>query len=146
MRRYLELEEQRLRGKLTYSFELESSMHSKIHVPPLLLQPFVENAVIHGIQLLKSEGWIKIRTFRSGTDFCILIEDNGIGIEASKKMKSETNPDHHSKGMQLTKERVQLMRDLYRIPITLKITDKLTFGKHLRGTHVLLTFHLNTRP
>lgn len=78
-------------------------------IPPMLLQPFVENSIEHGIKPLKTGGRIDVLVSQVDDDYLkILIKDNGIGIEASRKAKEGRPKDHVSRGMEITKDRLKL--------------------------------------
>ncbi len=102
---YLQLEQVRLKKQLSYSIgidpELDTSMFT---LPPLVLQPFIENAIWHGIAPKKGAGHILIQVVENGDLLQIIIEDDGIGIEASSQKKKQ--PQHVSRGIQITEERL----------------------------------------
>ncbi len=105
---YLEIESIRLEGKIEYQFEISPTIDMlNNYVPPLIIQPFVENAIWHGI-LPKEEdeiGRISIEMHKESDKFLICsITDNGIGINTSLSMKGKSG--HNSKGMSITEERL----------------------------------------
>lgn len=78
-------------------------------IPPMLLQPFVENSIEHGIKPLEAGGVIRVEVSRVDDEYLrIRIRDNGIGLEASRKAKAHRPKDHVSRGMQITKDRLKL--------------------------------------
>jgi len=108
---YIELESLRFENKLEYQLVCNSDINqSEIQLPPMLIQPFVENAIIHGLQPLKSNGSLIITIAKGGKDFLhITIEDNGIGRQKAGQLKTAENRTHQSVAMQLTKERLEKM-------------------------------------
>lgn len=107
---YLGLEKMRFPEKFDYKVEMDPDVDAyEITIPPMLLQPFVENSIKHGIMPLVSDGLISIHIQTEPDDYMrIQIKDNGIGIEASKAMKRDRPNDHVSKGMQITQDRLAL--------------------------------------
>lgn len=101
---YIELIQLRYKDVFQYEIDVEEEVNSEeIGIPPLLLQPIVENAVIHGLAPNKKEGVLQIRfTKKDGFLVCRVI-DNGVGYLNSKKSKDR---DHQSKAMKITRERI----------------------------------------
>ncbi len=109
LRLYMELEKMRFGENLFTIVEVAPSIDlQKIQIPAMTLQPYVENAIWHGLVDKNKEGKVKIVIIPSNkTNFLeIQIEDNGIGIEKSKEMKFQESK-HISQGMRITKERLQ---------------------------------------
>jgi ligand-binding sensor domain-containing protein len=118
---YLTLEKKRFGEKFQYHFEIDSKIDKEeTFLPSMLLQPYIENAIWHGI-MPKEEGG-KIEILITGTDdnyLLIKIVDNGIGINNSYKNKSSNH--HESKGMNLTQERINLLNQIEVKPIHINI-------------------------
>lgn len=110
LKNYLLINQVRFENNYEFHFELHEQIHpSNIEIVPLILQPFVENALIHGIQTLKETGKITIR-FTMQEDFLVCeIEDNGIGREKSKLLQK--NKIHQSLGMQITERRLNFFNN-----------------------------------
>lgn len=105
---YLSLEKLRFGDKMSYHIEVDPELDKEeTLIPSMLLQPFVENAIWHGIMPKETNGNISIAIkINDGNMLHICIEDDGIGIENSYKLKSN---DHISRGMALTQERIHLL-------------------------------------
>lgn len=85
---YLELESLRLEGSFDYRIELDSTEAPGIKIPPLIIQPFVENAIWHGLRNKQSPGFIEIKVHNNGNGLQIAVTDNGVGrISAGKQQK-----------------------------------------------------------
>ncbi|WP_443939522.1 ligand-binding sensor domain-containing protein [Pedobacter sp. MW01-1-1] len=124
---YLKLEKNRFGDKLTYSFNIDDQIDTEnTFIPSMLLQPYVENAIWHGIMPKESGGQIKINV-KLVKELYLHIEiiDDGIGIDQSLKDKKET---HTSKGMQLTKERLNLLGQIEAKPIHLNVRQNAISG------------------
>jgi ligand-binding sensor domain-containing protein/two-component sensor histidine kinase len=107
---YMSLEKMRFPEKFDYEVRVEPGLDlNETQLPAMLLQPFVENSIKHGIMSLESNGLITIEIHELDEDYLrILIRDNGIGIEASKQRRANRPNDHVSKGMQITIDRLAL--------------------------------------
>jgi sensor histidine kinase YesM len=82
---------------------------TEVTIPSMLIQPFVENAIVHGLTNLDRKGKIDIDIKRKNNTLLITITDNGIGIEASKKQKAGIASSHKSVGMTITKRRLEML-------------------------------------
>ncbi|MFN9799081.1 MAG: sensor histidine kinase, partial [Bacteroidota bacterium] len=107
---YLKLEHMRFRDKFSYHVEVEPGLdQEQVRIPAMLLQPFLENSIWHGLLPKESQGEISVRIRKDGDFVEILITDNGIGIDSSLMNKSGTD-SHISKGMEITENRLELIR------------------------------------
>ena len=109
---YLELESLRFRKSFSYEIQVEKSLDAEgVLVPPLLLQPFIENAVWHGLMLKEGEKKLRLSIRQHEKHIVCVIEDNGIGREKSAEIKSQKIGASHfeSKGLKLSQQRIQLL-------------------------------------
>ena len=107
---YLDMERLRFKDAFDYAIVPEEDLDTgDIHIPPLLLQPFVENAIWHGL-MHKSERGLLIVTLHAENDLltCI-IQDNGVGRQKAGLLKSKSAQKHKSMGLQITAERLTLL-------------------------------------
>jgi hypothetical protein len=111
LQNYLELERVRMESKFDFTIIIETiSPVTELRIPPLLLQPYVENALRHGVRYLKDEsGHIALSFIEKDGVLDCIIEDNGIGREKAGKLKAVNPIEYQSKGMSLTAERVELL-------------------------------------
>jgi anti-sigma regulatory factor (Ser/Thr protein kinase) len=107
---YLQFEKLRFGDKLTYKIIIPEDFDAEeIVVPPMILQPFVENSIWHGLMPLPHGGEVIVRIFTNDPDyFTVEIADNGLGIEVSRGIKHSQGLQHKSKGMRITMERLEL--------------------------------------
>jgi len=125
LQNYLALEKTRFADKFDYEIEVDESLNTQsLKVPGMLVQPFLENAVWHGLRYRTTKGFLQLKFEKSSENLKITIEDNGIGIEESKKQKTEHQKTRKGRGMKNTLERIALLNDLYKQNIECKITDK----------------------
>lgn len=140
LRLYLELESVRLMNKLDYSIDVENDDLINLRVPSMLIQPFVENAIWHGIMLKPSrEGTVKI-TFRSEMDKVICtIEDDGVGRKEAQAIRNKREIEHKSMGYKITGQRVQMLNTLYKDKFSIIYHDLVSSQGVPTGTRVEIT-------
>ncbi|MCT2561001.1 tetratricopeptide repeat-containing sensor histidine kinase [Chryseobacterium herbae] len=125
LQNYLALEKTRFSDKFDYEIDVDESLNMQnLKVPGMLVQPFLENAVWHGLRYRSDKGFLKLSFEKEDQHLKITIEDNGIGIEESKKQKTHHQKTREGRGMKNTLERIKLLNDLYRQDIQCKVTDK----------------------
>ncbi len=107
---YLKLEEMRFQNKFDYSIDIDKMIEPQtIKIPSMLLQPFIENSIWHGILPRDQRGNITIDAIKKEGELLINIVDDGIGIDKSIADKKGKKQYHDSKGMELTKGRIELI-------------------------------------
>lgn len=107
LQNYLELEQ--FTHEHMFTFEIKSEVDTSLYmVPPLIIQPFVENAIVHGL-LHQGEGRIQITIYPGQGGLFIDIEDNGVGRARSAALKEGQSSAHRSAGVEVTTERLQLL-------------------------------------
>ncbi|MDZ4751300.1 MAG: histidine kinase [Flavobacteriales bacterium] len=107
---YLELEKMRFKEKFDYDITVdEDIMSSELQLPPMLIQPYLENAIIHGLAQTRSKGRISLYYLLIGNYLVVTVTDNGIGIEQSKKLKEGNKSLHKSVGMTITQKRLEML-------------------------------------
>jgi tetratricopeptide (TPR) repeat protein len=136
---YLKLEHQRFEDKFDYEVRVEDALlDSNLKVPPMLVQPIIENAIWHGLRYKEEKGFLKlIFTHKSENEIQIAVIDNGIGRERSKQLKTDHQKKRISKGMGNIQNRVALLNELKNTDIDLQIADA-QFEPDT-GTEVIIT-------
>jgi LytS/YehU family sensor histidine kinase len=109
LQNYLELEQLRFNNVFGFSINKSKDIEDDMALPPLLLQPFVENAIIHGLIPRKESGHIAIDFSISGTSLVCTITDNGIGIDKSQELKENLVNVHKSMALDITRKRLEMM-------------------------------------
>ncbi|WP_419495038.1 tetratricopeptide repeat-containing sensor histidine kinase [Chryseobacterium bernardetii] len=138
LQNYLALEKTRFADKFDYEIDVDESLNlQSLQVPGMLVQPFLENAIWHGLRYRAEKGFLKLSFEKSEQYLKITIEDNGIGIEESKKQKTRHQKTREGRGMKNTLERIQLLNDLYKKNITCSVKDK------ENNSGVLVTIQIN---
>ncbi|MFB0903176.1 MAG: histidine kinase [Nonlabens sp.] len=121
---YLKLEHERFKDKFDFTLEIDPSLkNAKMQVPPMLLQPIIENAVWHGLRYKREKGFLHVAFAKAEQGILVTITDNGIGREKSKEIKTEHQKKRDSKGLGNIKNRVALLNELHNCKIHMKVTD-----------------------
>ncbi|PQJ11046.1 hypothetical protein CJD36_013840 [Flavipsychrobacter stenotrophus] len=138
---YLEVEQLRLNNSFDFTIVVDGSINkSQPLVPAFILHPFIENAINHGIKYLKGErGTINVEFVKTDR-MEIRLTDNGIGVNASKKIKEQRLSGHTSKGTELILARVESLNKIYNKDIGVEILDRSDQGPGERGTIVIISF------
>lgn len=122
LEKYLVIHKLRLGERLNYVVSVSDELdQEEVYLPPMMIQPFVENAVIHGIEPMDKEGIIQVRFYKDGNHLVIQVDDNGVGIQDSSKNKNAT---HVSYALQIFKERVANLKKRYGTEILYSIIAK----------------------
>lgn len=112
LRHYIQLESIRFENRFEYSIDVDPEFKiDTIEVPSMLIQPYVENAILHGLNNKKEKGVLKISVRSQDEMIIVEIQDNGIGRKAAAKLKNEGVQQHKSMGTALTEERLKLIND-----------------------------------
>jgi LytS/YehU family sensor histidine kinase len=142
LKNYLELEKTRLEDTFSWQVIIDDSINPVDYfLPPMILQPFVENSIRHGLRYRKDkEGKVIIYIKKQSNFLVCILEDNGIGRKAAEKFKSSSHIEYQSKGMSLTAERIALWNKDSPDIITMQIDDLKDEQERALGTRVTLTF------
>lgn len=135
---YLKLEHSRFTDKFDYEIIVDKELNiSEYQIPPMLLQPYVENAVWHGLRYKTTKGNLKVTIQQKSEDSIIIeISDDGIGRKKSKELKTLNQQKQQSKGMDNIKKRVAILNEMYNDKVDVFINDLHT---DTTGTKVVLT-------
>jgi LytS/YehU family sensor histidine kinase len=140
---YIELERLRFSSKFDYKITVDEELDVKsILISPLLIQPYVENAIWHGLMHLKDRaGELLLCIEKEGQLLKCTIEDNGIGRKRSAEYKK--GKDHQSTGLSLNKERVEIINTLHNSSAGLQFIDKQDKDGLPAGTKVVIYMPIN---
>jgi ligand-binding sensor domain-containing protein len=132
---YFSLQKLRFPGKFEYHIDVDPDLlHSDIALPPMLAQPFIENSIEHGIMHMVGKGTITVEFSVSKGVICIVVEDDGIGVEKSMLINQGKRLTHTSYATSITCERIKNISKRAKDGFGVKIVDKKTFGE--TGTRV----------
>jgi len=135
---YLSLEKIRFEDKMEFEIRVDKELdQDQILIPSLLIQPYAENAIWHGIMPGDKKGHILIEVRKEGEALLVLVRDNGVGINSSQK-----RGDHTSSALSLTKERLDILSRLTGCTASVTITDLKEKDPGKQGTEVLIQLPL----
>lgn len=143
LRLYIEIEHLRLEGKFAYHIDIDSSIRvEQAQIPPMILQPFVENAIWHGLMHIPSGGKLLVQVKDLGTQIQCIIEDNGIGRAKAKEIQQNGAGHKKSLGIQITGDRIALINRIYGIDTQVHVIDLHDEKAEATGTRVVITIPL----
>ncbi|GLB51031.1 hypothetical protein NBRC110019_00700 [Neptunitalea chrysea] len=122
---YIKLEHSRFTDKFDFEFNMDDAIASdEFVIPPMLLQPYIENAIWHGLRYRETKGLLKVyvekNTFES---IKVIIEDNGIGRKQSMALKTEHQKRKKSKAMENINKRIEILNSMYKDRFEVAIED-----------------------
>ena len=143
IRLYLKLEHSRFPDKFDYEIEVDPQTDLKaFRIPPMLLQPYVENAVWHGLRYKEDKGKLLIRVRQmADSTLQLIVEDDGIGRKASEKLKTKYQREQKSTGMRNIARRIEILNSMGKDKIGVEISDLHPDGS---GTRVCVNISRNS--
>jgi len=133
---YMQLEQIRFLDRFHYNIQIHDVDPAITEVPPLIIQPFVENAILHGLLPKEKDGFLKIEIMKKEKMLLCVIEDNGIGREAARQLKEKSGFIRRSHGMEITVKRIELFNKEHALNYGVTITDLKNEKGEVRGTRV----------
>ena len=134
---YLELESLRFEDSFEYQIHIDKNINTfEYKIPALLLQPYVENSIRHGLLHKRDRGMLKISVEMHADGLFCIIEDNGIGRNRAEAIKMSKGPLKQSLGSKITEDRVKVLNSLYSDEIDVKYTDLEDSNGKPSGTRV----------
>jgi tetratricopeptide (TPR) repeat protein len=134
---YLELESIRFRDKFDYEIKVDEEIDPLMFkVPTMLIQPYVENSICHGLMPMETKGKVKIEINLVNDYLTCTIEDNGIGRDAARERKNERQGNHNSLGTKIAASRLDLVNSLYGSCLKTTYTDLKDADGKPAGTRV----------
>lgn len=143
LQNYLELEQLRFNQKFDFKINKDSEIEDDTAIPSLLLQPYVENAIIHGVAPKEGKGFIKIDFTQKDEQLICVIEDDGVGIDTSRELKKNSVNVHQSMALDISKKRLKTLEELENKKVNLKIEELKDENNNSRGTRITLELPLN---
>lgn len=142
---YLEMETMRFKGKLKYIFDIDDHVDADfIEIPPMLVQPYIENAIWHGLMHKNVGGEILIKISQDFTQqiLLVIIEDDGIGRVKASELNSKAAEKEKSYGTLITGERIANFNREFNTNTQIHIEDLYGANNEAKGTRVLISIHL----
>ncbi len=140
LQHYLALEQLRFGDKLSYRILTDPKLNiNTIEIPSMLLQPFVENAINHGLRFKAKEGLLTIRLQLKNEGLLVCtIEDNGVGRQAAAERKHQTKSAYKSRGTTIVNDRLKVLNFIEEINIQIKTHDRVNAQNQACGTTVTI--------
>src|SRR5579859_6402011 len=140
LKMYMELEQLRLQHSFKFEIDITALPHPKsIYIPPMMLQPFVENSIWHGLNRKGSGGKIHIRVCKENEMIRCVIEDNGASNSTDKNSEPSISIKKTSLGMALIKERLEVVNQIYKMKAGFEKEDRLKDAVPEPGTRIRLS-------
>jgi LytS/YehU family sensor histidine kinase len=136
LKNYMDLEKMRMGNLFDYNFQIDENVEKEeVKIPSMIIQPFVENSILHGISPLNGGGLINISlSMVSEWAVRITVEDNGIGMEQSKTLRANDGSHLHL-SMEMTRKRIEILGKKYGVETSLEVTEAFP-GNNNPGTKV----------
>jgi sensor histidine kinase YesM len=144
IKHYLDLEKLRFDNKFDYKIKVDKNIDKAfVEIPPMTIQPYIENAIIHGILHKPTKGKVNIDfELRNDYIYCS-VTDNGIGREKAAKIRESTGIKRRSTGMYVTKARLEMLKTDEKEDFVVKITELKDSEDEKARTKVELMIHYN---
>jgi LytS/YehU family sensor histidine kinase len=136
---YLELESLRFDHHFRFSIKVDNELDtSSIKVPPLIIQPYAENAIWHGLMHKEEKGSLEIELYQKDNMLCCKITDDGVGRKKAEELKSKSASTHKSMGMRITADRIANLQQKKQMNTYISINDLVFPDGTAAGTEVLM--------
>lgn len=142
---YLELESLRFKDRFDYNIIVDEEIDTLLFkIPTMLIQPYVENSICHGLMPKADKGFVKIDLRLNSDHIICTIEDNGIGREAASERTKQKNGNHNSMGTRIVSSRLDLVNELYGTSLKTVYTDLKNDKGEPEGTRVQINIPIMT--
>lgn len=146
MELYIELESMRFNQQFDYFIKIDKQIQPETTIiPSMIIQPYIENAIWHGLLHKSSKGLLKLEfTLVSDNTILVTIEDNGIGRKKAIELNSKNLLKNKSYGMKITADRIAMINDLHESKTSIQIEDLYDLNGEASGTKILITIPFKT--
>jgi ligand-binding sensor domain-containing protein/type II secretory pathway pseudopilin PulG len=136
---YLLLEKMRMNDKFDYSVVCDEAIETDaVEIPPMIIQPFVENAILHGLKHKEGKGFLEIKFSQKGNVLICEVTDNGIGRKAAADLKIKSAAEHKSSAIMITEERLKRLGKEFQQEAGVEIIDLKGADDKACGTKVII--------
>ena len=141
---YLKLEHFRFQDKFDYEFNIADNIDiDSVEIPPMLVQPYIENSVWHGLRYKEDKGSLKVNFFLRDNYIVGVIEDDGIGRKKSSELKTKNQKNDKSTAMKNIQGRLDIINDIHKTNLKVDITDINDSGKTGTRVEILIPYNVN---
>lgn len=142
---YLVLEKMRMNDKFDFTIEAnENCDPESIEIPPMIIQPFVENAILHGLKHKEGKGELNINFSLIENVLVCTVRDNGIGRKTALELKNKSSAEHKSSAIQITNERLKRLSEEFKADAGVEITDIFDETGKAAGTKIEIRIPVET--
>ncbi len=135
---YIKLEHERFKEKFDYTFIVDEDINTESFlIPPMLIQPYIENAVWHGLRYKKDKGKLDVELKQFDNYLEITIKDDGIGREKSQELKTKNQQQNNSTGLKNIENRLRIINEVHHLGIKVEVSDLIT--ETHTGTYIKIT-------
>jgi LytS/YehU family sensor histidine kinase len=121
---YLDLEKLRFKNKFDYKIEVGEGLDpSYDEIPSMLIQPYLENAILHGINNKHGKGFINVKLDLEGENIVCRIEDDGVGRKRAAELSKKRSKEHKSQGMSITRDRLSIINRVNESDLSVVVED-----------------------
>jgi LytS/YehU family sensor histidine kinase len=121
---YLKLEHYRFRDKFDYEIKVDENVNAEsIQIPPMLIQPYIENAVWHGLRYKNEKGKLLLHFYRQNGNLVAEVTDDGVGRQRSAELKTKNQMKHNSTGLKNIEERLAIINKVYQLDYRVHVED-----------------------
>jgi len=121
---YIKLEHERFKEKFDYQFIVDEDINTESFlIPPMLIQPYIENAVWHGLRYKEEKGFLHVELKQVDKNLQIQIRDNGIGRNKSQELKTKNQQQTNSTGLKNIEHRLKIINEVHRLGIQINVMD-----------------------
>lgn len=136
---YIDLEKLRFRNGFDFNCSIAEHIDlSRVRIPPMILQPYVENAIWHGLLHKEGERQLSIEFRSENGSLACVIDDNGIGRNKAQELRSKSATRYKSMGMGITDDRISIINELDTLGLSAEVIDKFDDANHPAGTRVII--------
>lgn len=122
---YVEMEMLRFENKFDFHLTISPEVNRFIDIPTMILQPFIENAINHGLRYKETKGNLYVNFYNQGKYLVCKIEDDGVGRERAKQIQSKSSKGYKSQGLKITEERLRTFNMIANSDIHFSIIDRI---------------------
>lgn len=138
LQNYLELEQLRFNNIFDFDITKDNNIEDDMAIPPLLLQPFVENAILHGVVPKKEKGHIAVHFSVENEKLVCTVTDDGIGFSKSKELKENSVTVHKSMALEITRKRLEVIQAFTATTSHVSINELTADNGNVTGTRIVL--------
>jgi hypothetical protein len=139
---YMDLEKLRFDDSFDYTIEIDEVIDEDfVEIPPMILQPYVENAIIHGLNHKEERGKLELKFKLNKRSLTCTIEDNGIGRERARQIREQSGIRRQPRGMMITRERLEIMKRQNKEDFSVDVEDLKDPDGNAAGTRVSISMH-----